>query len=69
MKAFFREGGSLFMSRGMQWMSLLGGSFLSLFGLMKLYQEADWVLLVLGLLIVGFTISNMTKSRQVGKGV
>lgn len=52
------------MSRRMQWMSLFGGSFLTLFGLMKLYQEADWVLLVLGLLIVGFTISNMTKSRQ-----
>jgi hypothetical protein len=64
MKALFRKGGSLLMSRGMQWMSLFGGSFLTLFGLMKLYQEADWVLLVLGILIVGFTISNMTRSRQ-----
>jgi hypothetical protein len=52
------------MSRRMQWLSLFGGSALTLFGVMKLYQEADWVLLVLGLLIVGFTISNMTKNRH-----
>jgi len=52
------------MSRGMQWVSLFCGCFLTLFGLMKLYRDADWVLLVLGLLIVGFTISNMSRSRQ-----
>ena len=52
------------MSRGMQWVSLFGGSILTLYGVMKLYQDADWVLMVLGLLIVGFTISNMSRSRQ-----
>jgi hypothetical protein len=59
-----QKGGAPFMSRGMQWMSLLGGCFLTLYGLMKLYQDADWVLVVLGLLIVGFTISKMAKGRQ-----
>jgi hypothetical protein len=52
------------MTRGMQWMCLFGGSFVILYGVVKLFQEADWVLLVLGLLIVGFTISNMAKSKQ-----
>jgi hypothetical protein len=48
----------------MQWMSLLAGVFLTLFGFVKLYHESDWVLALLGVLIVGFTVSIMAKSRQ-----
>jgi hypothetical protein len=60
----FSKAGAWRMSRGMQWMSLLAGVFLTLFGFVKLYQESDWVMALLGVLIVGFTISIMTKSRQ-----
>ncbi len=55
------------MSRRTQWLSLLAGCFLTFMGLMKLYQGSDWVLMILGLLIVAFTISSMTRNRQNGK--
>jgi hypothetical protein len=49
------------MTRRTQRLSLLGGIFLVLFGLVKLYQEADWILLIFGILIVAFTLSNMVR--------
>jgi hypothetical protein len=33
---------------------------------MKLYQEGEWILLILGLLIVAFTLSNIARSSQPG---
>jgi uncharacterized membrane protein HdeD (DUF308 family) len=59
--------GVLSMSRRTQWLSLLAGCLLIFLGLIKLYQESDYVLMILGLLIVAFTISSMTRSRQNGK--
>ena len=51
------------MSRGTQWLSLVGGGVVVLLGLMELYNQGKWVLLILGLLIVAFTISNLVGSR------
>jgi len=50
------------MSRRTQLFSLLGGCFLVLFGLVRLYKEGDLVLLILGLLIVAFTVSNIART-------
>jgi hypothetical protein len=52
------------MTRRTQWLSLSGGVFLVFFGLVKLYREADWILFILGLMIIAFTISNMMRSGQ-----
>ena len=52
------------MSRTTQWLSLCGGVVVLLFGMKKLYEEADGVLLILGLLIVAFTVSNMIRRRR-----
>ena len=51
------------MSRKFLWVSLLGGSLLVPFGIKKLYQEGDWVLLLLGVLIIAFTLSAMAKKE------
>ncbi len=51
------------MSRRSQWLSLLGGCVVFVLGIMELYQQGKWVLLILGLMIIAFTISNMVKSR------
>jgi hypothetical protein len=51
------------MSRRSQWLSLLGGCVVLVLGIMELYQQGKWVLLILGLMIIAFTISNMVKSR------
>jgi hypothetical protein len=58
--------GALFMTRGTQVLSLLGGGAVLLLGGMKLYQEGEWILLILGLLIVAFTLSNIVRSSQPG---
>jgi hypothetical protein len=46
-----------------QWVSLAAGGLLMLYGVRKMF-EADWVPFILGLLIVGFTLSIMRKNRQ-----
>ncbi len=51
------------MSRGTQWLSLLGGCLVVLFGFVKLYREGELVLLILGLLIVAFTVSSIARTR------
>jgi len=51
------------MSPGTQWLSLSGGVVVTLFGLMELYNQGEWILLILGLLIVAFTVSSMIRSR------
>ncbi len=52
------------MDRNTQWASMAAGIFLLLYGLWKLYQEGDWTLVILGGLIIGFTISSIVKARQ-----
>ncbi len=52
------------MRRSTQWLSLLGGCAVVVFGLIELFREGKGILLILGLLIVAFTISNMMRSRQ-----
>jgi hypothetical protein len=55
------------MSRGTQLLSLLGGSVVVLLGGLRLYQEGEWMLLILGFLIVAFTLSNIARTCQQGK--
>jgi lipid-A-disaccharide synthase-like uncharacterized protein len=43
----------------MQWFSLIGGVVIFSYGLFKY----DWIPMILGLLIVAFSISKMMKSR------
>jgi hypothetical protein len=52
------------MTRSTQWLSLFGGGVLLIYGLQKLYQEGDWVLVILAFLILAFTILNMVKTRR-----
>jgi uncharacterized membrane protein HdeD (DUF308 family) len=51
------------MSRRSQWLSLFGGCVVLVLGIMELYQQGKWVLVILGLLIIAFTISNVVKNR------
>ena len=46
-----------------QWVSMAAGVLLLLYGLKKMI-EGDWVPFILGLLIIGFTLSIMWKNRQ-----
>ncbi|MCU0588453.1 MAG: hypothetical protein MUF52_09875 [Syntrophobacteraceae bacterium] len=52
------------MSRSTQWLSLVAGICLLLVGIAKLYMVGEWVLLVLAALIIAFTLTSMSKSRQ-----
>lgn len=54
------------MSRGTQILSLLGGCVVVGLGGMRLYQDGEWVLLILGLLIVAFTLSSIARSYREG---
>jgi len=54
------------MTRGTQLLSLVGGGVVVLLGGVKLYQEGEWILLILGLLIVAFTLSNIARTTQQG---
>jgi len=46
------------------WFSLLAGCSLFLYGIKELYQKGDWVVFILGLLIIAFSISGIFKNRQ-----
>ncbi len=52
------------MDRTTQWLSMIGGCLLFLYGIKKLYQDGDWGLFVISVLIIAFTISSMLKSKQ-----
>lgn len=47
-----------------QWLSLIAGIFIFGYGVVKLFTEHDWVLFILGLLIVGFSISKVVRNRS-----
>jgi len=52
------------MSRSVQWLSLTGGIIILVYGVAKLLaQPPDWIPMILGLLIVAFSVSKMVKSR------
>jgi len=51
------------MSRSTQWLSLIAGAALLAAGIFKLYTAGEWVLVVLAALIIGFTLSSMSKNR------
>ena len=52
------------MTRWTQWLSLLGGGVIVVFGLIELFRDGKGILLIMGLLIVAFTLSNMMRNRQ-----
>jgi hypothetical protein len=52
------------MDRKTQWASLVAGGFLFIYGLKRLYQESDWVILIISALIIAFTVSSILKSKQ-----
>lgn len=52
------------MDRKTLWLSLCGGCFLVVLGIKRLYQQGDWVLFILGTLIVAFSASNLLGGRQ-----
>jgi CHASE1-domain containing sensor protein len=49
----------------MQWLSLIGGIVILGYGIFRLLAQPqpDWVPMILGLLIVAFSVSKMVKSR------
>ncbi len=52
------------MSRSMQWLSLMGGIVILGYGIFKLLaQPPEWIPMILGLLIVAFSVSKIVKSR------
>lgn len=52
------------MDRTTLWLSLAGGISILLYGLKKLYESGDWVLAILGALIIAFTVTSMAKKKQ-----
>ncbi len=55
------------MSRSTQLLSMLGGIVVVVLGGLRLYREGEWMLLILGILIVAFTLSNIARTSQGGK--
>jgi len=55
------------MSRSTQLLSLVGGIVVVVLGGLRLYREGEWMLLILGILIVAFTLSNIARTSQGGK--
>ncbi len=54
------------MDRSTQWLSLIGGASLFVYGLVRLLASGEWTLLILSGLILAFTVSSMMRSRQKG---
>ena len=52
------------MSRSTQWLSLVAGGLLFVYGIIKLVQAGELTLLILSVLIIAFTVSNMLRSRE-----
>jgi len=52
------------MDRMTRWISLLGGCFLLVIGMKRLYREGDWVLAIIGAFIIAFSVLSMVKNRQ-----
>jgi hypothetical protein len=52
------------MNQTMRWACLAAGVLLAIQGVRRLLQEGDWVLLILAMLILAFSASNLIKNRQ-----
>jgi uncharacterized membrane protein len=52
------------MNRAFQWLSLVAGLLLLILGVRNLYLEGDWVIFVLSMLIIAFSISGLLKGKQ-----
>jgi len=52
------------MSTNVQWLCLIGGFLLFLIGIRNLYREHDAVVLVISVLIVGFTLAKIYKTKR-----
>ena len=50
-----------------QWLSLIAGVAILVYGIVRLFAEKDWVLFTLGLLIIAFTVSKMFRTGE-GEG-
>ncbi len=52
------------MNQTTRWISLAAGCVILVLGLKRLYEAGDWVLVILGALIVAFSASGIMKARQ-----
>jgi hypothetical protein len=52
------------MDRSTQWLSLVGGTSLFVYGAVRLFASGEWTLLLLSALIIAFTASSMLRSKQ-----
>jgi hypothetical protein len=52
------------MNRTTQWLSLVAGVFLALYGISKLYLAGEWMLFIISVLIIAFTLSSMSRSKS-----
>ena len=52
------------MDRKTQWISFGGGLLVFVLGVKRLFQSGDWALMIIGMCILGFSISGMIKAKQ-----
>jgi len=52
------------MDRSTQWLCLIGGASLFVYGIGRLFASGEWTLLLISALIIAFTASNMLRSKQ-----
>lgn len=49
------------MSPKTQWLSLVSGCLLLIYGLVRLFRANEWSLLIISILIIAFTLSSMAR--------
>jgi len=52
------------MNQKTRWICLAAGCVILVLGFKKLYEAGDWVLVILGALIVAFSASGIMKGKQ-----
>ena len=52
------------MNQTMRWACLAAGVLLAVQGVRRLVQEGDWALLIMAVLILAFSASNLIKHRK-----
>jgi hypothetical protein len=52
------------MDRLTLWLCVAGGVLLTGYGIARLYRGEDWVGVMLGVLIIGFSLSAVVKRKQ-----
>jgi len=61
---YLNSGSCGSMSKSTAWMCLFGGVFLLVLGVLDLIAEGKWVLFILSLLIIAFSLSSLFKKSQ-----